>query len=120
MPLSVYTNLDSVMLDQVPAAQSITLFIRNEAPWPLSFSLTLVQPTSQAGFALWLGKLSHSGTVGAWTSCPIDVCVLVTEPGTFQLGNVQCQATLYDKEQAIKSWNVISAMDVLLVARLQV
>ena len=120
MPLSVYANLDSVMLDQVPAAQSITLFIRNEAPWPLSFSLTLVQPTSQAGFAPWLGKLSHSGTVGAWTSCPIDVCVLVMEPGTFQLGNVQCQATLYDKEQAIKSWNVISAMDVLLVARLQV
>ena len=117
LPLSIYVPINAIQMETAPFVCPMTLHVRNEAPWPLHFSIEMV--SSNTGIT-WLGSTAHKGTVPAWSSIPIRVCVFVPKPGMYEdLGAWRCSATLQDKHgQPVHVWTNTCALKVPLKASL--
>lgn len=117
LPLSIHVPVSRIQMEKAPFACPMTLHVRNEAPWPLNFSIEMVSPNTGI---TWLGKVAHTGAVPAWSSSPIHVCMFVPEPGTYEdLGAWRCIATLQDKnEKTVCAWTDISTLKTSLTASL--
>lgn len=117
LPLSVHVPMNTIQMEKALCACPMTLNVRNEAPWPLSFSIEMMSPNMGI---TWLGKVTHTGTVPAWSSSPIHVCMLVLEPGTYEdLGTWRCLATLQDRNgKPVRIWTDTCPLKASLTASL--
>jgi trafficking protein particle complex subunit 8 len=111
LPLSIYVPLNAIHMETVPFVCPMTLHVRNEAPWPLHFTIEMV--SSNTGIA-WLGNIVHKGTVPAWSSIPLRACVFVPKPGIYEdLGAWRCSATLQDNHgRPVRVWTDACALKV--------
>ena len=112
MPVSVCAEMPSELthnFDNGFCAAPVTLHVHNASPWSLSYTLRLLTAGASGTsvmqpIAPWLGRLAHRGLLAPWTTEAVHTHALVSTPGSCQIGDWQCAASLAVEGVAVRTF----------------
>lgn len=117
-PVTVWAAAQHLDDAVTPHAAPVTLHVRNEAPWPLAFTLRLSRTEPQGDVAAWVGRTVHRGAVAPWATTSVRAHALLSAPGVWRLGAWTCEATFAGSDGSVlRTWHAHGGLCAALTAR---
>lgn len=112
-PISVVTGALSLSVSTYPHVAQLSLYVRNESPWPLLCVVRLVESSNQDAAmpcAPWLGQTWHRVLVPGWQAERVAVQALIDVPGTYRLGDWHIEAKLYQDDSLVRTFRTAGSL----------